>query len=868
LRLCGIPRFDFVPSLLYRHDVTALDGIRVLDLADETGAYCGKLLADMGADVVKVEPPGGDAMRRIGPFYSGDAGAAEISPSHPDPLPEAPTRHSRGGGNPAGGAWPPHLDARLRGHDDLDANHSLFFWHYNTNKRSVVLDLQQEDGRAQLGRLAGTADVVIETFAPGHLDRLGLGYHQLARVNPRITVVSVTPFGQDGPYRDWKSSDTVAQALGGMLFVNGHPDEPPLRSLGLQAYHSASTYAAIGALLALLARERTGRGQWVDVSIQECVAATVEHVSGYFHQTGQVEVRRGTLHWSRYFRVAKCRDGYALHCSLGDWTSLIEWVKADGKAQELAEEAWEDFNHRRRNCVRLFDVLDEWAKDYGVSELVEGAQLRRIPYAAVLPPESLPSNPQLVERGFFAAVEHPELSRTLTYPGAPYRFSDSAWAIRRRPPLLGEHTPEVLEARGAEPPPSRLLGDEGEQSSPGPGSTGALAGVRVIDFTWVVAGPVATRILADHGAEVIKIERRDSLDFGSRRGGLTGNLNRGKKSIVINMSDPRGVAIAKRLVATADVVIDNFSARVMRNWGLDYESLRALKPDVITVSMSGFGHTGPHKDYVSYGPTLQALSGYTLLMRHLGREPAGWGFSYSDMAGGYNAALAVLLALWHRQRTGRGQLVDLSQFESVTALLGPLLLDVLVNHGTVQPFGNRSQERPAAPHGVYRCRDGEAEPRDRWCAITIFDDDDWARLLAALGTPSWAHEPRFATVADRVAHQDELDARVEGWTRTLTAEEVMKTLQAAGVAAGVVSNARDLCERDPHLRARGYWAMVKTPEGQTMEFDGVPVRLAETPGGVRSAGPLLGEHTDAVLQTLLGLSAAEIAALRRDFVVA
>ncbi|HUI27771.1 MAG TPA: CoA transferase [Candidatus Kryptonia bacterium] len=815
----------------------ALEGVRVLDLADETGAYCGKLLADMGADVIKIEPPGGDPARAIGPFFEGTG---------------------------------------VRATPDDTRNRSLFFWHYNTNKRSVVIDLTLLDGREQFARLATTADIVVETFPPGHLDTLGLGYEQLARRNPRLSVVSLTPFGQDGPYRNWRTSDTVAQALGGMLFVNGHPDEPPLRSLGLQAYHSASTYAAMGAMLALLAREHCGRGQHVDVSIQEAVAATVEHVSGYFHQTGAVEVRRGTLHWSRYFRVAKCRDGYVLHCSLGDWTSLIEWVKGDGKAQELAGAEWEDFNHRRRNCVRLFDVLDQWAKDYNVADLMEGAQLRRLPYAAVLSPETLPENPQLIDRGFFVPVEHPELPRTLTYPGAPYQFGESKWAIRQRPPLLGEHTNEVLAALTADgrwQMDGQDRGEVVERSSVAdqPSATShqrALDGIRVIDFTWVVAGPVATRILADHGAEVIKIERRDSLDFGSRRGGLTGNLNRGKQSIVLNMADPRGIDLARRLVATADVVIDNFSARVMRNWGLDSESLRALKPELIAVSMSGFGHTGPHKDYVSYGPTLQALSGYTLLMRHPGREPAGWGFSYSDMAGGYNAALAVLFALRHRQRTGRGQFVDLSQLESVTALLGASLLDILVNHATVAPFGNRSQERPGAPHGVYRCRDENDEPTDRWCAITVFDESDWARFRSAIGEPSWTGDARFATMDDRLVHHDELDRCVTTWTRERTAEEVMHTLQQAGIAAGVVNSARDLCARDPQLQTRGYWAKRSTPEGATMEFDGLPVRLSATPGRVAAPGPLLGEHTDLVLQRLLRLSRAELSTLRADRIIA
>ncbi|MCS6925972.1 MAG: CoA transferase [Candidatus Binatia bacterium] len=390
----------------------------------------------------------------------------------------------------------------------------------------------------------------------------------------------------------------------------------------------------------------------------------------------------------------------------------------------------------------------------------------------------------------------------------------------------------------------------------------ALTGVRILDFTWVVAGPVATRILADHGAEVIKIERRDSLDLGSRRGGFTGNLFRGKESTVINMADPRGREIARQLVAVSDVVIDNFSARVMHNWGMDYDSLKQIKPDIIAVSMSGFGHTGPQKDYVSYGPTLQALSGYTLLMRHPGKEPAGWGYSYADMAGGYSGALAVLMALWYRRRTGRGQFVDLSQFETIASLVGPGLLDILVNGATLAPYGNRSQEAPAAPHGVYRCAGS-----DRWCAITVFTEEEWQRFCQVLGHPAWTEDERFATLAQRLAHHEELDRHVEEWTRQRPAEEVMTVLQQAGVPAGVVANAEDM-DRDPQLRARGYWAHLRTPEGEEVVLDGTPIKLSATPGYVAAPGPLLGEHTDSVLRRLLGYTDEYIAYLKAERVVA
>ncbi len=395
-----------------------------------------------------------------------------------------------------------------------------------------------------------------------------------------------------------------------------------------------------------------------------------------------------------------------------------------------------------------------------------------------------------------------------------------------------------------------------------------LEGVRILDFTWVVAGPMAMRLLCDQGAEVIKIERRDALDYGSRRGGLSGNLNRGKQSLIVDMNQRRGVELVESLVRVSDVVADNFSARVMDNWGLDYASLCRLRADIIALSMSGFGRSGPHRDYVSYGPTLQARAGYTLSMRHAGGAPAGWGFSYSDTAAGGSAALAVVIALWHRRRTGAGQLIDVSQLENLTALAGPALMRVLAG-GDCPATGNRSPEGGAAPDGVFRCRDDESHARrERWCAITVFGDAEWRRFIAAIGAPSWTSEPRFADPTSRLRHAEELGAAVERWTRRRSAEEVAEALQGAGIAAAVVADAEDLCRHDPQLRARGYWVTVPTPEGDSVTLDGIPFQLSDRPGFVDAPGPLLGEHTDAVLRRVLRLPAEEIAELHRHGIVA
>jgi len=845
-----------------------LDGLRVLDLADESGALAGKLLGDLGADVVAVEPPGGMRARTIGPFWR----------------------------------------------DEPHPNRSLFHWYYATSKRSIVLDLESAAGRDAFHVLAEGADVLIQTGAPGALARRNLDYETLAARNPRLVVASITPFGRTGPWRDRGGSELVAAALAGMVYVNGFPNATPLHPLGPQGFHCAGLTAAIGILCALYARPHLGRGQHVDVSVLEATAACVEHAAPFFHQNGTVHRRGGSLHWTRYFRVGRCRDGHVLHCTLGDWTSLVEWVAADGKAEDLVGEEWEDFNHRRVHAEHLFDVLDGWVKDHTVAEIMDGAQLRRIPYAIVRPPEAQLDDPQLAARGFFVPVDHPELGVTIRYPGAPCVFEATPWRIRRRPPLLGEHTAEVLAASGldaraitaatgepfassgcagasagAEVVPAPDLRDEdqcaervqgppprphsrpghddtkvrrGAEQSSAPrtedadGRVRALDGIVVLDFTWVVAGPLATRLLADHGARVIKVERRDALDFGTRRGGFTGNLNRGKESIVLAMNHPDGLALARRLVACADVVIDNFSARVMRNWGLDYAGLAAIRPDVIAVSMSGFGLTGPQRDYVSYGPTLQALAGFTAAMRD-GDEPAGWGYSFADVAAGHAAALATVAALHHRARSGRGQLVDLAQLENTCALVGPALLDAAVNARPVGAPGNASQERAAAPYGVYPCR-GD----DRWCAITVFDDAQWAALRDLLGDPDWMRDPTLATATGRVARAAVLDGELAAWTRTCDATELMERLQRAGIPAGVVADAVDLCTRNPQLAARGYWTHVATPEGDTVTLDGIAARLDATPGFVAAPGPLLGEHTDRVLRDLLGLSPDEMTRLR------
>jgi benzylsuccinate CoA-transferase BbsF subunit len=387
-----------------------------------------------------------------------------------------------------------------------------------------------------------------------------------------------------------------------------------------------------------------------------------------------------------------------------------------------------------------------------------------------------------------------------------------------------------------------------------------LQNIRILDFSWVLAGPYATRILADFGAEVIKVQPllpEESEDAFSR--GYYNTWNRNKLGITLNLNKGEGVAIAKKLVAISDAVVENFTPRVMANWGLDYENLKKIKPDLIMLSMSTMGSTGPQRDYAGFGPTVHAFSGMTYLTSFPGKPPMGPGYAHADHVAGLVSALAVLSALEYRRRTGEGQFIDISQVEAMASLLGDAVTEYTADGRAPEPSGNRSAG--AAPHGIYRCR-GD----DRWCAIAVFDDKEWRRFRHVLGNPSWAEDRRFATSDGRLESVDELDRRVEGWTMQHTVEEVMTWLQAAGIAAGVVQDARDLAN-DPQLRSRGFFVELDHPElGKTMS-DAVPIRLSRTRAGYRRAAPTLGQDNDYVYRELLGMNIDDINALREQGVI-
>ncbi len=421
-----------------------------------------------------------------------------------------------------------------------------------------------------------------------------------------------------------------------------------------------------------------------------------------------------------------------------------------------------------------------------------------------------------------------------------------------------------------------------------PGSRkGPLAGIRVTDFCWMGVGACATRLLADFGAEVIRIEDRQHLDMPRRlpiykgeartygeedanpdpnKGGLFNNYNRNKLGITVNMRTPKGREIVDRLIAKSSVVTENFAPGVMERWGLTYDRVSEISPNVIYARMSGFGHSGPHAGYRSYGPVVQAVSGISHISGLPGQEPSGWGLSYMDNEAAFFNAAGLLMAIYQRSITGKGAEVDVSAVETGINLLGPILLDVAVNgrstRGDDFPLGNRLDYPDAAPHGVY-----PTTGKDRWIAIAVFDDAEWSRLVEAMGRPAWTGEPAFATQAARFANQDALDRHMAAWTKAFDRYDLMHRLQAAGIAAGAVQTAEDTNDHDPQIAARSLFFELDHPVIGPARFEGTPIQFSRTIQENWRSAPLLGEDNEHVLKTILGVGDDEYGALESEGVI-
>ncbi|MCZ6872504.1 MAG: CoA transferase [bacterium] len=393
----------------------------------------------------------------------------------------------------------------------------------------------------------------------------------------------------------------------------------------------------------------------------------------------------------------------------------------------------------------------------------------------------------------------------------------------------------------------------------------ALSDIRILDFSWFGAAPIGTKMLADHGAEVIRVESMAQLDrlrvLGSGHfrnytpdlngSGFFNDFNSSKYGITLNLNHPKGIEIAQRLAALSDIVIDSFTRKAMRKWGLYYDDLVAIKPDIIVVSASQQGHTGPHADHLGYGYNLQALSGINHLTGYPDGYPLGTSVNYPDFVLPMFVASVIMGALLYRRRTGKGQHIDLSQYQAMASVLGPTLMDYMTNGHSQTRLGGGSKS--AAPHGVYRCK-GE----DRWCVIAVATDTEWEALCRVMGNPGWVREARLQTLSGRLQHVEALDRLLAEWTVQHTPEDVMHRLQEVNVAAGVVQNAQDLLEHDPQLRHRGHYHLLHHPVTGDTLYMGPAFTLSSTPAALRPA-PCLGQHNTEVYGKLLGMSDTDIA---------
>ena len=828
-------------------DNSALGPYRVLDLTEGGVNWCGKLLADLGADVIKVEPPGGSPTRMRGPFYRGQR----------------------------------------------DPERSLFWFAYCVNKRGVTLDLESAEGRRAFERLADTADVLLESFAPGHMDGLGLGYDALRERNPGLIYTSVTPFGPDGPHAHYKATDIVVWSMGGMQYASGDDDRPPVRITFPQAEFHAGAQAAAATLAALWHRQNNGgHGQRADVSNQVAIMWTLMNISTLpmLHKTNME--RAGA--YRRLPRVDgpplklravhECKDGFVTTMISGgrrarsSMIPLTSWMEEEGVCPEFMRGrdwlTWEmdeliaSGDEGVREVEAVYQALDDFILTKTKAELYDRALKHRFLLAPCNTPKDISEDPQLRSREFWHTLHHPELDESLTYLGPYLKLGESPLTVRRPAPLIGEHNAEILAPLDSATPTRAPRPAASAPSS----AKMPFEGLRVLDFTWIGVGPVTIKYLGDLGADVVRVEsvsRPDGLRSGPpfkdgipgiNRSQFPANFNTSKLGLGVNLAKPEGVALIKRLITEwqPDVIAESFTPKAMRNWGLDYDSVRKLRPNVIYFSTCQQGQTGPHAMYPGYGQLSSSMAGYYQITGWPDRDPVTPYGAYSDFVNPPNGFTAITAALEYRRRTGKGQHVDLSQYEGATHYKAPVIMDYLLTGNEMVRDGNRDEA--FAPHGVYPCKEEVREltgPGESWCAIAVTTHAEWLALGDAMGNPPWAREERFATFESRRHNDAELDALVGEWTKGYGAQDLMRLLQAAGVPAGAVQSQADLWQ-DPQLLHRGHFQWLNHTECGPMPYDGLQFDLSDTPGKLRMPQALIGEHNEFVLKKFAGLNDDEI----------
>jgi len=839
-----------------------LDHLRVLDLTDDEAMIAGQILGDLGADVVLVEPPDG-----------------------------ARARHR-------GRVAPPGADSE----STPDHERRIGFWAYNRNKRSVVIDFDEAEGRRTFQELVADADIVLDSQPIGRLDSLDLGPKASSAINPGLIWVSISPFGTTGPKSRWASSDLVALAASGVLDLTGDPDRAPVRVAVPQSGLHAGAEAAVGALIALAERRRSGRGQHVDVSAQTAaMVATQNMILSRGWNGATVHRAGGAIDFGdlKMQLIHPAADG---HVSV-----MMRWGRqtapfAERLVEVMAErgfvptsetdrdwvtygEKLTDGSEPMSGLVGLYEALSAFTSAHTKQELSHLATERGLLVGPVATSADVFESRQLAARGFWRATDSPGVAEPARHPGPFAALSGTPITYRTGPPRLGAHDDAVRSQprrqgqnqprrqgqnqprRQGQNQPRRAQLDApvppkaGEPTpSPAGERSGPLAGVKVLDFMWVMAGPASLRYLTDYGATVVHVENParpcgmrmtypywdNELDYD--QSGAYANLQSDKLALSLNLKVPESRAVVEKLVAWADVVTENYAPGAMARLDLDYENLAAINPGVIMVSSSLNGQTGPDASLAGFGTMAAAATGFTEITGWSDRTPAGPFAAYTDYVAPRFTAAAILAALDHRARTGEGQYIDVSQAESSLHFLTPALLAQDTMGITETRSGNASPDW--APHGVY-----PATGQDRWVAIAVETDEQWQALHRVTGI---GESGRHDRVNARLEDRDLLDEQLGVWTAQRSVEELEASLQGAHIPCHRVANSADAFA-DAQLAHRGHFVEVDHPTIGRVPIEGSRMIFSETPSRPGRGGLLYGEHNQEILSDIVGLTADEIA---------
>ena len=795
-----------------------LAGVAVVECGEGVAAaFAAKMLALLGAEVIKVEPPDGDLTRRRGPFPG----------------------------------------------DVEDPEQSGLFLYLNAGKHGVTLDLTSAADRATLDALLAASDILLHDVPPAERAAHGLDNRTLSAKHPGLIAAGISAYGDFGPRANYKAYEINAMHAGGMASLgplcSPFPELPPLKIFGHQAEFQAGIHAAAVVMAAYWNRMKTGYGQAIEVSEQECIAAMLELGFVYYPYQGDETSRLGQVALAPR-AIYNCADGKILIMAPEQamWDRMVEMM---GNPDWTREELFKDRFARAQNADALNVLVEQWTQERKVLELFHEVQAHRIPAAPVNTMARAYADEQLASRRFFVPLPNPDpQAAAILVPSAPFKSTAIGWTMRRPAPRLGEHNDEILR----HPPAPRPA-----PAAPSPAAKeGPLAGIRVLDFCWVWAGPFCTLQLAHLGAEVIRVETSKRPDInrvippfadkqpGLNRGGSFNQWNQGKLSLQLDLGRREAIEICHQLVSHVDLVTENYAPGVIQRMGLGYDALRAIKPDLIMLSLSGYGQTGPLSRYVSYGAMIAAQAGLYSATGYGGDIAREVGVSYADPVAGITGVYLINAALIHRARTGAGQYIDASLLEALEMFMPEALLQYAINGREPDYIGNR--DRWMAPHNCYKSL-GDAE---KWVTIAVGTEEEWRALCEVMGQPALAHDARFSTAAARKRDEDELDAIITAWTSTRDRWEVTHALQRAGVAAIPTFNNKDLA-LDDHLRERGYLVELEHPEVGKRTHVGIPWTMSATPCRVRRPAALLGQDTDDVLSSILGYSAEKIAQLRQ-----